>query len=162
MDSDDRTQLTQRQHQIMQLVAQGMSNEQIGKALFLSEHTVKTHLLRAFRELGVTNRAAAIHETWRQMWAPNLMDLVRELSSRRYPDPTTRETVILHSSSPLPSVETDSGVLRTTLTIPLKLSEAGAKVTLIGHGVELRRLLENLHAFSPKNTLELTLSVKAS
>lgn len=38
----------------------GLSNGEIGQALFISEATVKTHLLRAFAKLGVSDRTAAV------------------------------------------------------------------------------------------------------
>jgi DNA-binding CsgD family transcriptional regulator len=46
--------------EVLALVASGMTNIQIGRALFVSEATVKTHLSRACAKLGVTGRAAAV------------------------------------------------------------------------------------------------------
>ncbi|MGV2385424.1 MAG UNVERIFIED_CONTAM: LuxR C-terminal-related transcriptional regulator, partial [Thermobifida fusca] len=40
--------------------ARGLSNAEIAKELFLSEKTVKNHINRIFRKLGVSTRAAAI------------------------------------------------------------------------------------------------------
>ena len=51
--------LTQRETDILALLAQGMSNRDISRALFLSEKTVKAHLAAIFRKLGVTNRTQA-------------------------------------------------------------------------------------------------------
>lgn len=45
---------------MLSLVAQGLSNARIGRALYISEATVKTHLLRAFVKLGVSDRTAAV------------------------------------------------------------------------------------------------------
>ena len=42
------------------LVARGLSNADIGRELYIGEATVKTHLLRAFAKLGVTDRTAAV------------------------------------------------------------------------------------------------------
>ena len=53
-------QLTPREVEVLGLVAQGLSNAKIGRALFISEATVKTHLLRAFVKLGVNDRTAAV------------------------------------------------------------------------------------------------------
>jgi DNA-binding NarL/FixJ family response regulator len=50
--------LTARQRQVASLVAQGLSNKQIANTLSLSEGTVKLHLNRIFRRLGVSNRAS--------------------------------------------------------------------------------------------------------
>ena len=53
-------QLTPREVQVLKLVGRGLSNVEIGKALFIGEATVKTHLLRAFAKLGVNDRTAAV------------------------------------------------------------------------------------------------------
>jgi DNA-binding NarL/FixJ family response regulator len=41
-------------------VARGLTNADIGKRLFISEATVKTHLLRVFNKLDVADRTAAV------------------------------------------------------------------------------------------------------
>jgi DNA-binding NarL/FixJ family response regulator len=51
--------LTARQREILGLVAQGMTNAQIAKELFLSEYTIKQHLRAAYKLLGVHNRVEA-------------------------------------------------------------------------------------------------------
>jgi DNA-binding NarL/FixJ family response regulator len=51
--------LTQREHDILALLAEGRSNREIAQSLFLSEKTVKAHLAAIFRKLGVTNRTQA-------------------------------------------------------------------------------------------------------
>src|SRR5579875_3417492 len=48
--------LTKREEEIIRLVVQGWSNKQISKELFLTEPTVKTHLVNIFRKLGINNR----------------------------------------------------------------------------------------------------------
>jgi DNA-binding NarL/FixJ family response regulator len=52
--------LSGRETEVLTLVARGETNADIGKALFISEATVKTHLLRAFGKLGVSDRTAAV------------------------------------------------------------------------------------------------------
>jgi DNA-binding NarL/FixJ family response regulator len=52
--------LTPREVEVLSLVARGLSNVEIGRALFIGEATVKTHLLRAFAKLGVNDRTAAV------------------------------------------------------------------------------------------------------
>ncbi|HVO91889.1 MAG TPA: response regulator transcription factor [Terriglobales bacterium] len=51
--------LTKREMEILQLVAAGFSNEEIGKKVFISRKTVKTHLTNIFDKLGVNNRLNA-------------------------------------------------------------------------------------------------------
>jgi two-component system response regulator DegU len=51
--------LTQREHDILALLAEGRSNREIAQSLYLSEKTVKAHLAAIFRKLGVTNRTQA-------------------------------------------------------------------------------------------------------
>ena len=51
--------LSERESEVVVLVAEGLRNQEIARALDLSEDTVKTHLKRAYRKLGVANRAQA-------------------------------------------------------------------------------------------------------
>lgn len=51
--------LTQRETDILSLLAEGKSNRDISRSLFLSEKTVKAHLAAIFRKLAVTNRTQA-------------------------------------------------------------------------------------------------------
>ncbi|MFE5297642.1 response regulator [Streptomyces sp. NPDC056632] len=52
--------LTKRELEVLQLVGEGLSNQQISKALFLSQATVKSHLVHIFAKLGVDSRTAAV------------------------------------------------------------------------------------------------------
>jgi len=52
--------LTAREVEVLSLVAQGLSNREIGAQLHLGEATVKTHLLKAFAKLGVADRTRAV------------------------------------------------------------------------------------------------------
>jgi len=52
--------LTARELEVLAVVARGGSNAQIGVELFISEATVKTHLLRIFAKLGVDDRTRAV------------------------------------------------------------------------------------------------------
>jgi DNA-binding NarL/FixJ family response regulator len=52
--------LTARETQVLALVAQGRTNADIGRELFIGEATVKTHLIRVFTKLDVDDRTAAV------------------------------------------------------------------------------------------------------
>ncbi len=52
--------LTQREAEILTLIAQGLTNPEIAARLFLSNHTVKTHISRIFAKTGSRDRVAAI------------------------------------------------------------------------------------------------------
>ncbi|MBK1785417.1 response regulator [Prauserella cavernicola] len=52
--------LSPRETEVLRLVAKGSTNADIGKALHISEATVKTHLLRVFNKLDVSDRTAAV------------------------------------------------------------------------------------------------------
>ena len=57
--SENAEGLTDKQFQILKAVARGLSNEAIGKELWLSEQTVKFHLHKVYRKLGLANRTEA-------------------------------------------------------------------------------------------------------
>jgi len=52
--------ITQREHEILGLIAEGLSNREIGARIFVSENTVKTHSSRLFEKLSVNRRVQAI------------------------------------------------------------------------------------------------------
>jgi DNA-binding NarL/FixJ family response regulator len=52
--------LSQRELEVLTLIARGNSNKEAAGRLFISEATVKTHLLHAYAKLGVRDRAAAV------------------------------------------------------------------------------------------------------
>jgi DNA-binding NarL/FixJ family response regulator len=52
--------LSAREIEVLTLVAKGLTNADIGRALHISEATVKTHLLRTFGKLDVSDRTAAV------------------------------------------------------------------------------------------------------
>lgn len=57
--SNDLSLLSPRQREVLELVAEGLSNDQIAKRLYLSESTVKQHLRSAYKNLKVKNRVEA-------------------------------------------------------------------------------------------------------
>ena len=64
--SDGTPALTEREHQVLRLVAEGLTAPQIGAKINLSPATVKTHLHTLYEKLGVSDRAAAVAEGMRR------------------------------------------------------------------------------------------------
>ncbi len=60
-DSEEEA-LSTREIEVLELVARGTSNKQIAKQLWVSETTVKSHMLHIFDKLGVADRTAAVTE----------------------------------------------------------------------------------------------------
>lgn len=58
--------LTDREKQVLQLVADGNSNREAAAALFIGEASVKTHLQHIYGKLGVRDRASAVAEGYRR------------------------------------------------------------------------------------------------
>ncbi|GAB3076592.1 response regulator transcription factor [Corynebacterium aquatimens] len=59
-DRTPRSSLTPRELEVLQLVAEGSSNREIGQKLMLSEATVKSHLVHIYDKLGVRSRTSAV------------------------------------------------------------------------------------------------------
>lgn len=53
-------ELSQREHEVLRQLAEGLSNKQIARALGVSENTVKTHLANLYAKLGVSRRTEAL------------------------------------------------------------------------------------------------------
>jgi DNA-binding NarL/FixJ family response regulator len=64
-DVGDAPALTERELQVLTGMGEGRSNAEIGKQLFLSEDTVKTHARRLFRKLDAADRAQAVAKGFR-------------------------------------------------------------------------------------------------
>jgi DNA-binding NarL/FixJ family response regulator len=58
--------LSTREIEVLELVARGTSNKEIAKQLWVSETTVKSHMLHIFDKLSVTDRTAAVTESLRR------------------------------------------------------------------------------------------------
>jgi DNA-binding NarL/FixJ family response regulator len=58
--------LSKRELEVLQLVADGSSNREAANRLFISEASIKTHLLHIYDKLGVRDRAAAVGEAYRR------------------------------------------------------------------------------------------------
>ncbi len=57
----DELSITARELEVLQFIAQGLSNREIADKLFVSENTVKTHSSRVFDKLGAKRRTQAVH-----------------------------------------------------------------------------------------------------
>ncbi len=55
------TELTQREAEVLRLVAPGLTNAQIAEQLIISSHTVNSHVRSILSKLGLTSRSAIIH-----------------------------------------------------------------------------------------------------
>ena len=62
MRGSEEEALSTREIEVLELVARGTSNKEIAKQLWVSETTVKSHMLHIFDKLGVTDRTAAVTE----------------------------------------------------------------------------------------------------
>jgi DNA-binding NarL/FixJ family response regulator len=58
--------LSQRELQVLRLIADGATNREAAAKLFISEASIKTHLLHIYDKLGVRDRAAAVGEAFRR------------------------------------------------------------------------------------------------
>jgi DNA-binding NarL/FixJ family response regulator len=64
--TDPARALSEREIEVVRLLARGLGNRAIAAALFVTEATVKTHLVRLYRKLGADNRAGAVSEAVRR------------------------------------------------------------------------------------------------
>lgn len=64
----ERGPLTERESEVLGLLAKGLANKQIAMALGISEHTVKFHVSSIYQKLNVTNRTEAVREGLRGGW----------------------------------------------------------------------------------------------
>jgi len=65
-ESERMPQLTKREREVLRLLADGLTNEEIGKRLFLSPETVRTHVQKAMRRLEADTRTQAVALALRQ------------------------------------------------------------------------------------------------
>jgi len=63
-----RSHLTTREHEVVRLVAEGRSNDEIGVALGIGSKTVETHLSRVFERFGISSRAELAARAVREGW----------------------------------------------------------------------------------------------
>jgi DNA-binding NarL/FixJ family response regulator len=62
------TPLTDREREVLRLMAQGLENAEIGAALVIADRTVKFHVSNIYAKLGATSRTAAVVEAIRRGW----------------------------------------------------------------------------------------------
>jgi two-component system nitrate/nitrite response regulator NarL len=65
-ENESRPRLSEREQEVLGLIAQGLSAPEIGERIHLSTATVKTHLQHLYEKLGVSERAAAVAEGMRR------------------------------------------------------------------------------------------------
>ncbi|HEX6160099.1 MAG TPA: response regulator transcription factor [Thermoanaerobaculia bacterium] len=65
-ESEARPRLSEREQEVLTLIAEGLSAPEIGERIHLSTATVKTHLQHLYEKLGVSERAAAVAEGMRR------------------------------------------------------------------------------------------------
>jgi DNA-binding NarL/FixJ family response regulator len=70
-----REPLSQRELDVLGLIARGSSNREAARRLFISEATVKTHVLHIYAKLGVNDRAAAVAAGFERGLLPRAADL---------------------------------------------------------------------------------------
>ena len=58
--ADDRPRLSDREQEVLELLADGLGTSAIAGKLYMSESTAKTHIARIYQKLGATNRAQAL------------------------------------------------------------------------------------------------------
>ena len=75
----ERNDLTRRELEILQLVAEGMSNTELAEMLWVAPQTVKFHLSNIYRKLGVANRTEA--SWWAQLHGLLPAELARSASA---------------------------------------------------------------------------------
>ena len=55
-------QVSHREYEVLQLLAEGFSNKEIAEQLFVSPNTIKTHIARLYEKLDVSRRTQAVHK----------------------------------------------------------------------------------------------------
>ena len=64
------SRLTDREAEIMNLVAEGLNNKEISEKLCISNHTTKAHVSSIYKKLGVKNRVLAVQQSIKQTSSP--------------------------------------------------------------------------------------------
>jgi DNA-binding NarL/FixJ family response regulator len=67
-ESMGHPELSERERQVLEYIANGRSNKEIGQILYISEHTVKTHVKSILTKLARRNRSHRSYSRWDQTW----------------------------------------------------------------------------------------------
>lgn len=105
---DNQNPLTERQMEVLELVAQGVTNKEIGHALNISEHTVTKHLQNIFEKLGVSSRTEATTLAYQRGWVT--LPAFDATSNPQAVD-ASAETSAAPEAFPAPGVQVDPRLL---------------------------------------------------
>lgn len=101
--------LSEREMEVLRLVARGLTNEQIARELVISTNTVKVHLRNIFAKLGVASRTEAslyaVRQGWVSLEAPPLAETSPEA-------PVTGSSPVVEETLPLPQPRVRPAVRR--------------------------------------------------
>jgi two-component system, NarL family, nitrate/nitrite response regulator NarL len=102
VDSRGDVILSKREHDVVQCVAEGLSNREIAKRLKLTEHTVKNYLFRIFDKLGVSSRVEVVLYAFnvRGMFGESSEPASPPLDQIRTPEPSRMENAAVSKPHP--------------------------------------------------------------
>jgi DNA-binding CsgD family transcriptional regulator len=123
-----RPALSHRERDVLVLVAEGLTNPEIGRRLYLSHHTVKEYLSSAMRKLGVSSRVGAVLAATDGGLIARPSDASLSLAEADLP----ALDVEPGSPEPLPGLGADISIPTLKVRLNLNLSDPGAG----GEGLE--------------------------
>lgn len=146
-NANNQNPLTERQMEVLELVAQGVTNREIGHALDISEHTVRKHLQNIFEKLEVSSRTEATTLAYQRGWMAlptpeSASNGPAELAVETQPDTAVNETATtVEQAVPAPTgVHVDrrvlaaAGIVATALIVALIWLVVTRQPTLPGPG----------------------------
>jgi DNA-binding NarL/FixJ family response regulator len=83
-----RTGLTSREAEVIALITQGLSNEEIAARSYLSVNSIKTYIRSAYRKIGVTGRSQAVLWGVENGFRPDILRSIDPALARRPPPPS--------------------------------------------------------------------------